>query len=68
MLLFGLCLFKKHDNSNGVVGEVRIVSKFILKPTVVNGDRRFLIRCKVKQEYYKTPCGHYCWINKEWLD
>lgn len=60
-------LVKTYDNSNGKVGEIRVINRFLLTPTVINCESRFLTKAKILQEYYKTPCGEYRWINKEWM-
>ena len=47
--------------------DVRVISKFLWLPKYIQGETRWLEKCKIKQIYFKFYCsaGGY-WSNLKW--
>lgn len=61
-----------HDLENRL-GEIRIIETFLWKPRTINHERRWLEKCKIKQEVCEmeewcTAHRSYKWYDREWIN
>lgn len=74
----------RRKSEKRTIGDTRIISKFLLCPTTIDGETRWLEKAKIKQTavfdtgdthfgygYVPTPKGltlKYKWKNTKWVD
>lgn len=68
IIVIPLYIINLYDKKNGIVGQQRLRKKFLFFPKSIKNEVRFLKYVTILQEYYKTPCGEFKWINVEWKD
>lgn len=54
-------------NFNKKDGDVRIKTKFLILPKIINGELRWLEFATYSQEYSILGCGVAGWFDIEWI-